>query len=132
MRYPGSAVTFADDFPVHRLTANAHFRANPTTASTSLKIFPAGTAVAAFPFTVTGQALTAGDQWQPALMYVESAYVDGFFHASVLERVNTDDGLQASLDAATTRAATIKTEAITRLKRLSLSANSDADALAKL
>ena len=132
MRYSGSEVAFSDDFPVHRLNANSNFREAPTTASASLKVFPAGTAVGAFPFTVKGQALSMGDRWQPALMYVDTAYVSGFFHTSVVERVDVEDGLAAALDSANKRAASIKSTAIASLKNLAVTAESKADAIAKL
>ena len=132
MRYSGAEVAFSDDFPVYRLTDNANFRADATTASASLTVFPAGTAVAAFPFTVKGQPLSTGDRWVPALMYVGTAYESGFFHASVVERVNVQDGLQAALDSANQRSASIKAEAIASLKNVAVIANSKADAIAKL
>lgn len=132
MRYSGAEVAFSDDFPVHRLNANANFRAEATTASASLKIFPAGTAVGAFPFTVKGQALSMGDRWQPALMYVDTVYLSGFFHTSVVERVDVQEGLQTALDTANQRTATVKSEAIATLKNLAVTANSKADSIAKL
>jgi hypothetical protein len=134
MRFGGAEVVFSDDFPKFRLTDNANFRADAEkgTASASFKIFPAGTAVGAFPFTVKGQALSTGDRWQPALMYVDTAYISGFFHASVVEQVNVADDLQAALDAEKRRTATVKATAVSGLKSHSAALEGLADKISAL
>ena len=86
MRFSGSELHIVDGTPSFRLTANSHFRADHSTASASLAIFPAGTTVRAA-WSVDGQAVNGNDDWLLAAMYVGSAFVTGYFHSSVVERV---------------------------------------------
>lgn len=135
MRFGGSEVTFLDDAPLYRLTVGANFRADPTTDSASLKVYPVGTAVRGFPFTVDGQVLPSGDQWMPALMYVDTAYLSGFFHTSVLTKVSepdTDGALQEALDKANLRAASIKNAADGELNSVAVNATAARERIAKL
>lgn len=86
MRFSGSELHIVDGTPSFRLTVPAHFRADHSTASASLAIFPAGTTVRAA-WSVDGQAVNGNDDWLLAAMYVGTAFVTGYFHSSVVERV---------------------------------------------
>lgn len=136
MRYSGTEVAFVDDWPLYRVaTTAANFRTDATTQSPSLALFPAGTGVRAFGFTVKGQALAAGDRWLPALMYTGTAYESGFFHTSTVELVPITDEtgpLQAALDSANQRTATVKNVAVAGIKSHAAGLEQLADKITKL
>jgi murein DD-endopeptidase MepM/ murein hydrolase activator NlpD len=135
MRYAGSEVAFTEDAPLYRLTVGAKFRPAPSTQNTELAIFPQGTGVRGFPFTVKGEALASGDRWLPALMYTGTAYESGYFHTSVIELVpvpNDAAALQAALDSANQRTATVKNIAVAGIKSTAAGMEALADKIAKL
>jgi hypothetical protein len=105
MRFGGAELKILDGArDEFALTASSHFRAGPTRQSTSLQIFPAGTIFYAT-VSVDGELIGSNDQWVPTFQYVGSAYVLGFYHASVIQRKASPvvGGLtQADIDKAVT------------------------------
>lgn len=85
MRFGGAQLQPIVGAAQFRLTSDAHLRPTPARIA-STKVFPAGTVFYAS-YTVDGEAVGTNDQWFETRLYDGAAYVLGYIHTSVGERI---------------------------------------------
>lgn len=105
LRFGGADIRWLGPVSEFSLTAPTNFRSGPTREAPSLTIAAAGTPLRAA-YGVAGEPIGDNDAWARTVLYVDTAYVEGFIHSSLLKAaaLPTTGIAQEDLDRAVTAA----------------------------